>query len=151
MTRWRRRYGASWLHLGVLLACFALSGYAVSRVLPDTSTLLAITVWFVGAAVVWDLVLGPALALADRGARRLARGTDGVSPLNFVRAPALLSLLLLALSAPQVLQRSAQRYAAKTGLSQDPYLERWLTVTAVLFTVSALAYGVRVRRARPSS
>ena len=150
MSRWRRRYGASWLHLAVLGASFALTGYAVSRVLPDTSTLLAIAVWFVGAAVVWDLVLGPALALADRGARRLSPRTGGVSSLNHVRVPALLSLLLLALFAPQVLQRSAQRYAAKTGLSQDPYLERWLAVTAALFAVSALAYVLRVLRARRS-
>ena len=145
-----RRYGASWGHLAAMLACLALSGYAVSRVLPDTSTLVAITVWFVGAAVVWDLVLGPALALADRGARRLARRAGAVSPLNHVRVPAVRALLLLALFAPLVLQRSAQRYAAKTGLSQDPSLERWLAVTAVLFAVSALAYGLRVLRARRS-
>ena len=151
MSRWHRRYGASWLHLAVLVASFALTGYAVSRVLPDTSTLVAITVWFVGAAIVWDLVLGPALALADRGARRLTPRSAGVSPLNHVRAPAVLSLLLLALFAPQVLQRSAQRYAAKTGLSQDVYLERWLAVTAVLFAVSALVYGLRVLRARRRS
>ena len=151
MSPWRRRYGASWLHLAVLVASFALTGYAVSRVLPDTSTLVAITAWFVGAALVWDLVLGPALALADRGARRLTPRNAGVSPLNHVRAPAVLSLLLLALFAPQVLQRSSQRYAAKTGLSQDLYLERWLAVTTVLFAVSAMVYGLRVLRARRRS
>ena len=68
-----------------------------------------------------------------------------------MRFPALLSLLLLALFAPQVLQRSEQRYAAKTGLSQDPYLERWLALTAALFALSALAYGLRALRAHRRS
>jgi hypothetical protein len=144
----RRRYGASWEHLAVLLGCFAVTGYAVSRLLGDIASLLSITLWFVGAAVVWDLVLGPALALSDRGARRLLPRAGGGSPLNFVRFPALLSLLLLALFAPLVLQRSEQRYRAKADLAQDPYLERWLAVTAALFAASALAYGLSVLRAR---
>ena len=151
MSNSRWRYGASWQHLAVLLACFALTGYAASRLLGDPSSLLSITLWFVGAAVVWDLVLGPALALSDRGVRRLLPRVAGVSPLNFVRFPALLSLLLLGLFAPLVLQRTEQRYRAKTDLAQDPYLERWLAVTAVLFAVSALVYGLRVLRARRRS
>lgn len=149
MSTPRRRYGASWQHLVALLGCFALTGYAVSRLLGDLASLLSITLWFVGAAVVWDLVLGPALALSDRGARRLLLPrVGGVSPLNFVRFPALLSLLLLALFAPLVLQRSEQRYRAKSDLAQDPYLERWLAVTTALFALSALAYALSVLRAR---
>ena len=148
MSRSPGRYGASWGHLLALLGCFALTGYAVSRLLGDLSSLLSIALWFAGAAVVWDLVLGPALALADRGARRLLLGTGGVRLLNHVRFPALLSLLLLALFAPLVLQRSASRYSAKTGLAQDPYLERWAAVTAALVVLSALSYALSVRRAR---
>jgi len=143
-----RRYGASWGHLAVLLGCFAVTGYAVSRLVGDLPSLLSIGLWFVGAAVVWDLVLGPALALADRGARRLLLPAGGVRLLNHVRVPALLSLLLLAVFAPLVLQRSQQRYAAKTALAQDPYLERWLAVTVALFALSALSFALTVLRAR---
>jgi hypothetical protein len=140
-----RRYGASGWHLMALLACFALTGYTVTRLLDDTSSLLQIVVWFVGAAVVWDLVLGPALALADRGLRT---AVPRVPVLNYLRFPAGLSLLLLAVFGPLIFQRSEQRYSAASGLTQDPYLERWAAVTAALFVVSALAYGVRVLRAR---
>jgi uncharacterized membrane protein YuzA (DUF378 family) len=146
-----RRYGASAWHLGALLGCFALTGYTVTRLLGDTSSLLQIVVWFVGAAVVWDLVLGPALALADRGLRGAVQRVGGVPALNYVRFPAGLSLLLLVVFAPQVLQRSELRYSAKAGLTQDPYLERWAAVTAALFAASALAYGLTVLRARRRS
>ncbi len=62
-----------------------------------------------------------------------------------------MSLLLLAVFAPLVLQRSEQRYSAKTGLTEDPYLERWAAVTAALFVLSALAYGLAVLRAHRRS
>ncbi len=140
-----RRYGASGWHLTALLGCFALTGYTGSRLVADTSSLLQIVLWFVGAAVVWDLVLGPALALADRGLRS---AVPDVRALNHLRFPAGLSLLLLAVFAPLILQRTESRYSAKTGLTEDPYLERWLAITAVLFAASAVAYAVRVRRAR---
>ena len=143
-----RWYGASWWHLAVLLGCFALTAYVVTRLVRETSSLLQIVLWFVGAAVVWDFVLGPALALADRGARRLLLRGDGLSLLNHVRFPALLSLLLLALFAPLVLQRSEQRYEAKTDLTQEPYLERWAAVTVGLFALSALSYALSALRAR---
>ncbi len=146
-----RRYGASGWHLVALLGCFALTGYTVTRLLADTSSLLQIVVWFVGAAVVWDLVLGPALVLADRGLQGAVHRVGGVPALNFVRFPAGLSLLLLVVFAPQVLQRSEQRYSVKAGLTQDPYLERWAAVTAALFAASALAYGLAVLRARRRS
>ena len=150
MSRVLGRYGASGGHLAALLGCFALTGYAVTRLLDDTSTLVRIAVWFVGAAIAWDLVLAPALALLDRLAGRVLRRVrpGGVAVLNHVRFPALLSLLLLVLFAPLVLQRSEQRYLAKTGLTQDPYLQRWAAVTVAVFVLSALVLAVTVVRAR---
>jgi hypothetical protein len=70
--------------------------------------------------VVWDLVLGPALALSDRGVRWLLPRVASVSPLDLVRFPALLSLLLLALFAPLVLQRSEQRYRPRPTWRRIP-------------------------------
>ncbi|MCW2680325.1 MAG: hypothetical protein JWM62_1726 [Frankiales bacterium] len=155
----RRLYGASPWHLVALLACFALTAYAVSRLLEDLPVLLRIALWFVGAALVWDLVVGPALALADRLLRRLLGRRAGerqrlrVPALNYVRIPGLVSLLLLAVWLPVILQRSEQVFRSKAGLSQDPFLGRWVAITLVLFAASAVAYVVAVLRSRrrPSS
>lgn len=141
-SRFVRLYGAHPWHLVALLLCFALSAYTVLR-LEDDPALLRIAVWFVGVAVVWDLVLGPLLALADRLLRPLAR----VGALNHVRVPGLLSLVLLLVWAPVILQRSEGQFRNKAGLGQDVFLGRWLTITAVLFAVSAVVYAAgRLRR-----
>jgi hypothetical protein len=152
-TSGRRRrfvelYGARPWHLLTLLASFALTGYTVSRLLAGTSALVQIAIWFVGSAVLWDVVLGPVLALVDRAGRPLLQRVHvrGVSPLNHVRVPALLSSLLLVVFAPLVFQRSEQSYQSASGLVQDPYLDRWAAVTLALFAGSALAYALAVLR-----
>ncbi len=151
MTTFRRLYGDRPLHLLVLLGCFLVSGYAASRIVGDPAA-LRIAAWFLGSAIVFDLVLSPLLALADRGLtalrgrRRLGGG--GVSPVNYVRVPALLSGLLLLIYAPVIFQRSEPPYFAASGLDQDPYLDRWLAITAGIFAASLLAYVVARLRAR---
>ena len=146
-TRFARVYGARPWHLLVLLALFALTAYTGTRLLGDPA-LIPIVIWFVGSAVVWDLVVGPAVGLADRGLRAATPAPRRrVSPLNYLRVPALLSGLLAVMFAPLVFRRSEEVYAAKAGLDQDPYLYRWLAITAVLFAVSGLAYLVARRRA----
>ncbi|MGQ4362233.1 hypothetical protein [Streptomyces sp. SAS_272] len=53
----------------LLLACsFALAGYAGVRLLADDW--FAVALWFVGAALLHDLVLLPLYAMADRAAVR---------------------------------------------------------------------------------
>lgn len=148
-TLMARRYGASAWHLVTMLGLAAVTAYAVSRLLGDPA-LIRIAAWFVGAAVVWDLLLGPLYAGADAALRPVSRRlrVQGVRPLNYVRVPALLSSLLLVVYAPLVLQRSEGVFSAKSGLSQDVYLGRWLGVTAALFGVSAVLYLVAVLRAR---
>jgi hypothetical protein len=142
-----RLYGARPWHLLALLACFALTAYTVSRLLDDLPALVRIAVWFVGAAIVWDLVLGPLYALADRGLRPLRSvAVRGVSPRNYVRVPALVSSLLLLVWAPVILQRSEQVFRLKAGLGQNVYLDRWAAVTTGLFALSALAFAVAVLR-----
>jgi hypothetical protein len=151
-SAFRRLYGAGPWHLVAQLGCFALTAYAASRLLDDLPVLLRIAIWFVGAAVVWDLLLGPALALADRLLRPL--GALRVPALNYVRVPGLVSLLLLVVWLPVILQRSEGVFAVKAGLTQDPYLGRWVAVTAVLFLASGLVYAlalVRASRRRASS
>ncbi len=146
-SRFVRLYGKGPFHLVVLLACFALTLYTVLRII-DNPSLTRIAIWFVGAAVVWDLVLGPAFAVVDRLLRPLHRvRARGVSPLNFLRVPGLLSALLFMVWAPVILQRSEGIFLSKAGLTQDPYLDRWVVITLVLFAVSGLLYAVSVARA----
>ena len=142
----RRLYGAGPGHLLALLACFLVSGYAATRLLDDLPVLLRIGIWFLGAALAWDLLLGPLLALVDRLLRvTLLRGR--VPLLNYVRVPALMSGTLLLVFAPLVLRRSTETFERKSGLDGDVYLGRWLAVTAVLFAASALLWVVARHRA----
>ncbi len=142
-----RLYGAAPWHLVALLGCFAVTAYVLSR-LWENPTLLRIVLWFVGAAVVWDLVLGPLIALADRFLRPLRSRPRRLGLLNHVRVPALLSGLLFVVWAPVILQRSEFTFRLKAGLDQDPYLDRWLAITAGLFVLSAGVYAIRLVRSR---
>jgi hypothetical protein len=147
LLRW---YGGSAWHFLALATGAALSAYAVSRV-PTLDDLVAIGLWFGGTLVLHDLVLFPAYLLMDDLGGWLSRrgGAPGVPWRNHLRFPALLSGLLLLAWFPLVLRLST-RYQPATGRSTDPFLGRWLAVTAVLFALSAAAYVVRlgVRRRR---
>jgi hypothetical protein len=153
----RRRYGASPLHLLLMLSCLALTVYAGMRLLKGD--VRGILVWFVGAAVLHDLVLLPLYTLADRGMQSLLRGgsRSGKSAwaalpgggINFIRVPAFLSGLLLLVWFPLILDR-VDHYEAYTGLPGGVFLERWLLTTAGLFAVSALWLIAQMWRARPA-
>lgn len=150
-TRFRSSYGAPPLHLLSLLGCFALAGYAALRAAQGPAP-VRMAVWFFGAVLAHDLVLFPLYALADRSlgtllsrrTRRLDR--RAVSARNHLRVPLLLSGLLLLLFWPLVLRHSEPAYRTASGLDQDPYLERYLLVTGLLFAGSAVAYALRLGR-----
>ncbi|MHB1535676.1 MAG: hypothetical protein ACYC1D_13935 [Acidimicrobiales bacterium] len=147
----RRRYGAGPLHLLSLLACFALTGYVVDHMLAAPQG-LRIVIWFAAAVIAHDLVLWPLYTLADRGSARLARRQPERLPavpwINHVRVPVVLSAVLLLVSFPLVLRLSEPIYHNASGLTEHPYLDRWLLVTGVAFAVSALLYALRLGRAR---
>lgn len=142
----RRRYGEGPLHLLLLAASFALTGYAGIRLLHGDTP--RIVLWFAGAAVVHDLVLLPVYSTADRALREALGTRPGPSvrrrSVNFVRVPAFLSLLLLLVQFP-LIARLSERYERYTGLSVDVFLGNWLLVTGVLFAVSALWFVLSVR------
>ncbi|MGW7074726.1 hypothetical protein [Streptomyces sp. NPDC054866] len=150
----RRWYGEGPLQLLVLLASFALAGYAGVRLLDGDWLLIA--VWFVGAALVHDLLFVPAYALADRALRAVASGgrvTGGWASggwVNFVRVPAFLSGLLLLVWFPLVAGQ-VERYESATGLPAGVFLARWLAVTALLFAGAALCRVLQMWRARRSA
>ncbi|MFJ3963429.1 hypothetical protein [Streptomyces sp. NPDC090036] len=139
MTRFRRWYGASPLHLLLLLASFALACYAGVRLLKGDA--LGVALWFVGAALLHDLVLLPLYAVADRAAQRLAPG--GGPAINHLRVPAFLSGLLLLVWWPLILRRVGH-YTAATALPADVFLGRWLLITAGLFIASAAVLLLRM-------
>ncbi|MET8680990.1 hypothetical protein ABZW18_26265 [Streptomyces sp. NPDC004647] len=142
--RFRHRYGEGPLHLVLLTASFALTGYAGVRLLEGDW--LAIGLWFVGSALVHDLVLLPLYALADRALLNVP-GVRHREWLIFVRVPAVLSGLLLLVWFPLITRR-VERYEQGTGLPADVFLPRWLLVTALLFLCSALWLLTRAQRRR---
>lgn len=148
-------YGSHPLHLLVLLACFALFAYVIVTVgleqlwNPD-KWWQSIAVWFVAAVVAHDLLLFPLYAIADRSvsagvnavrrrpARRMSRHT-----INYVRIPVLASALTGVMFLPGIVAQGKNTYLAATGLTQDPFLERWLLLCATFFVLSAATYAVR--------
>jgi hypothetical protein len=126
----------------LLLACsFVLTGYAGVRLLADDWP--SVVLWFVGAAVVHDLVLSPLYAGADRVLSR-GLGLAGRREWTvFVRVPAAFSCLLLLIWFPLISGHVADYYGAATGLSGEDFLYRWLVITAVLFGGSAVLLLLR--------
>ncbi|MGX1304046.1 hypothetical protein RKD35_005534 [Streptomyces albogriseolus] len=131
----------------VLLCSFALCAYAGVRLLDGDWPM--ITLWFVGAALVHDLVVLPLYAAADRALVTVTAGR--AAWVNHVRVPAALSGLLLLVWFPLISGRVSQRYAAVTALSADGFAARWLLITAALFGGSAVLFAVRVGRRRPGA
>lgn len=132
--------------LVVIVGCLAFAGYVANRVVRVPFAWM-IGVFFVGAIVAHDFVLYPVYSLADRVIRRL--GIEHRRPvpwMNYVRVPALFSGLLLLMFFPLVFGLGERTYRSATGLGTDPFLARWLLVSAVLFALSGLLYLWRLWR-----
>ena len=142
LDRFRSLYGTSPLHLLAVTASFAVAAVAVSK-LVDSPARWDLLLWFVGAVALHDLVLFPLYTLLDR----IAGGRRPRAAVNYVRVPAVVSGVLLLISAGLVFSTASRTYESATGLRPEPYLERWLAITAALFLVSGLAYAIRARRA----
>lgn len=160
--RFHRFYGARLPHLLVLTGCFLVAGCALSALGPNRLFgapvwWQSVAVWFVGAAIVVDLVLLPLCAVANRaliaalGSLRTDPHTGPRLPvINHIRVPVLASGLLLIVFLPGIIEQGARTHLAATGHTHAPFLERWLWLTLLFCCLSALAYAVRfcVRRGR---
>ncbi len=95
--------------------------------------------WFAAAIIFHDLVLFPLYALADRilGAGTVCRRAPWLR--NYLRVPALGSGLLFLIFLPGIIKQGSATYFEDTGLSQTPFLGRWLMLAAVMFMASAVA------------
>ena len=149
-----RRYGASPRHLLGHLAAFALCAYALAQIV-DGGAVVNFVVWFGGAALLHDLVFLPLYSLLDRAGHAWARRRHGPTPrplrhpdvpiVNHIRAPALISGLLLLVYFPLILGPAETGYVRATGHHLHGYMRNWILITAVLFAGSALVYVIRVR------
>jgi uncharacterized membrane protein YhaH (DUF805 family) len=151
-----RLYGERLFHLIVVLAALALGAYTISvlgvrNLFNPNVWWQSIAVWFAVAVIGHDLVLFPIYALADRllpKTRSTPKDPDqrpsGRIPLtNYLRMPTLAAGLLLVMFLPGIIEQGAPTYQAATGLTQAPYLSRWLLLTAIFYLASALCYAVR--------
>lgn len=154
-----RLYGDRLLHLIILLAALALTAYTVAVV--GITNLFnpgvwwqSIAVWFAVAIIGHDLILFPLYTLADRllprSGRRARKHDVGVAdssrqvPLtNYLRIPTMATVLLLVMFLPGIIEQGGPTYLAATGLTQAPYLTRWLLLTAAFYLASALWYVVK--------
>jgi hypothetical protein len=145
----KRRYGASPLHVVGHLAVFGIAAFALAQIV-NGGAWINFVVWFGGAALLHDIVFLPFYSLLDRFQLSFHRRLPDrrVPIINHIRAPALISGMLLLVYFPLILGAAGPEYHKATGHHLQGYLRNWLLITAVLFLGSAVVYGVRVWRGR---
>jgi hypothetical protein len=148
-SRFRDRYGAGPVHLLAVVATFVVAGYALQRALELTSNPDRIVIWLGGSIVAHDLLLFPAYALLGVIAAGIVAPADHrdrlrIAALNHLRAPALVSGLLLLVWYPLVAGPADRGFMRLTGLSKDVYLERWVLLSLALFAGSAAIFALRL-------
>ena len=133
--------------LGHLVA-FGLCGYALAQIVGGGAWVNFVA-WFAGAAALHDLVFLPLYSLLDRvhlGFHLRLGGNPRVPVVNHIRAPALISGLLLLVYFPLILGNAGPEYYRATGHHLHGYLRNWLLITAALFAGSGVVYAIRVWR-----
>ena len=151
LGRFRHRYGASPLHLAGHLVVLAIAAFAIDRIASGAS-LAKLIVLYVGFVIAHDLIFLPAYSGLDRVTRATLARLPGprsarVPVINHIRAPALISGLLLIIYAPLISGKADAGYFQASGHHLEGYLRNWLMISVVLFLGSGLIYAVRVRRA----
>jgi hypothetical protein len=160
ITRFSAAYGDNPLHLLGTIAAGALAGYVVMLLGPHNlwNTKVwwqSIAVWFAAAIIGHDLILFPLYTLADLSLRRAVSavgtrrrrwvsGSPTVPAINYLRVPTMAAGLSLLLFFPGIIQQGHLSYIAATGQDQQPFLARWLLLTAAAYGAAALAYASRL-------
>lgn len=148
----RRRYGAGPMHLAAHLAGFAIAALAFDRIFSGGEA-KQLLLWYVGFAIAHDLIFVPTYTGLDRLFRativRLpVPGRASIPLVNHLRAPALVSGLLLLIYFPLISRQSDGEYFALSGHHLTHYLRNWLLITVALFLGSGLIYALRLARVR---
>jgi hypothetical protein len=167
IASFRRRYGASPLHLLAFGASLAVTGLAAKGWLDEPAiSIRYILIWFFGAIVAHDTVALPLYSALDRLAltisHRARRGPAApgaaerqpASPATtrapgwvYVRVPLILSGLVLLVFGAEILREGNATFRVASGHSQDVYLSRYLIVVAAMFVLSGLVYLLSCARA----
>ena len=143
----KAKYGASPLHLLLIVLAGVVAGYAVLHWL-HAPTPVRLLVWFAAAVIGHDLIAFPIYSGLDHLlVRAIAGGDPGPvisrwrrAAINHVRAPTIASVLLLIMWYPIILKRSDAVYYRASGQHQDRGLGNWLLVVAILYGASLLIY-----------
>ena len=111
----RRRYGASPLHLVAHLVGFAIVALPLDRIFSSGGGVTGLLIWYLGLVVAHDLVFVPAYTGLDRlfratVARLPRRARTGLPVINHVRAPVVISALLLIIYFPLISGQSDRWY-----------------------------------------
>lgn len=143
-------YGRGPVHLLGVIFCYSLAIYAGSKLFSNVSLWIALA--FPAGIFLHDFVLFPFYSGIDRTLKRMQRrqkreGKIAVFWVNYLRVPVIVSFVLLLAYFPIILRLPEDR-ELYTSLSPDPYLYRWLIVTAVFAAGSAFAYYLKKRRYR---
>ncbi len=151
MRAFKRLYGRDApAHLPAMLVTYAIAAYAVWAIFQGGKP-WTVLLWLAGAIVAHDFVFLPLYTalyrLAGRAGGAEPQRRRRVIALQHVAVPAMVSFLLFLAALPLILELSERAYRPTTGMTQEPYLERWLVVTAALFVVSGIAFAIRVRAA----
>jgi hypothetical protein len=152
LGHFRRRYGASPLHLAGHLVVFAIALFAIDRIASGGSLAVLIAL-YIGFVIAHDLVFLPAYSGLDRVtraalARLPARRFGSVPAINHIRAPALISGLLLIIYFPFISRKADASYFKVSGHHIEGYLRNWLLISVLLFLGSGAIYALRVLRVR---
>ena len=146
----RRVYGSGPLHLIGHLILFGIGAFAFDQIFSG-GAVEQLLFWYIGFALLHDLVFIPFYTVLDRGTRgivgRLPARRPGSPPvLNHVRVPAVISGALLLVYAPLITGVGEHTYLFYSGHRVAGYLRNWLLITLALFLASGIVFAVRVRR-----
>jgi hypothetical protein len=154
-TRFTALYGAHPLHLLTMVLGYIVATFTPAALWNPGTWWQSIAVWFAAAVVGHDLLLFPLYALADRiiSTRTSSRHRHPkVLARNYIRVPALGAGLTLLIFLPGIIEQGGATYQSATGQTQQPFLGRWLLLTAAMFATSALVYAARrVAARRPTA
>lgn len=144
----RRRLGAGPLYFVGHAVFFVVAYLAVRNTLEfATSHTWNWLAWFVGAALLHDLVFLPFYALPDGVLSLQEHPWRRVRLVNHLRVPAVVSGVMLLVFAPSIFAKGQPAYTRTSGDVPPDYLGRWAAITVGLFAASAVVYGVRWIRA----
>jgi hypothetical protein len=150
IDRFRTLYGSNPLHVVAHLIAFAVAAWALDQIFGG-GDVINYAAWFVGAALLHDLVLLPLYSVLNR-VLHLAGAAEPSAPhrrplLNYVRVPSIIAGVLLLVYFPLILGLSSRNYLRDTGHPLHGYTRNWLLITAGLFLASGIVYVLRNRPA----